>query len=135
MPSTSNGDIGSGDLALVVDDDEDFRTTLGELLRCLGFRVILAAHGADALPLLAEHHPAIVLTDLSMPVMDGFEFLRRARDTDGCPPIVVTTGRDTASMSALQRAGDLGARSVLVKPFSLEQLAEAITRARGTRAP
>ncbi len=61
---------------LVVEDHEDARQALVELLRECGFPVQEARHGAEALALVRTERPAVVLLDLMMPVMDGWEFLR-----------------------------------------------------------
>lgn len=66
---------------LVVEDDVDVRATLGDFLSEEGYEVETATNGQEALSQLAKHKPGIVLLDLMMPVMNGWEFLER-RNTD-----------------------------------------------------
>ena len=86
---------GAGGCALVVDDDPDMRGRLHTVLARGGWTVREAANGAEALALLAPA-PDLVLLDLTMPVMDGFDFLHRLRATPECRdvPVVVLTARD-----------------------------------------
>jgi CheY-like chemotaxis protein len=87
-------DSGAGDV-LVVDDDADTRELLRRALEHEGMTVREAADGRDALARVAERKPGLVLLDLMMPVMDGFEFLRqlRAAETDGRVPVIVLTAK------------------------------------------
>jgi CheY-like chemotaxis protein len=84
----------SGDV-LVVDDDADTRELLRRALEHEGMTVREAANGRDALARVAERKPELVLLDLMMPVMDGFEFLRQLRESeaDGHVPVIVLTAK------------------------------------------
>jgi len=84
----------SGDV-LVVDDDADTRELLRRALEHEGMTVREAANGRDALARVAQRKPELVLLDLMMPVMDGFEFLRQLRgaETDGHVPVIVLTAK------------------------------------------
>jgi CheY-like chemotaxis protein len=62
---------------LIVEDDEDIREFMGVLLRFHGYETSAAANGAEALDRLAEEHPCVILLDVMMPVMDGWEFRAR----------------------------------------------------------
>ncbi len=86
----------SADPVLVVDDDPAVREMLRRTLEKEGWEVREAEHGRAALAAIARRRPALVLLDLTMPVMDGFEFLRELRGTpDGrAIPVVVLTARD-----------------------------------------
>jgi CheY-like chemotaxis protein len=84
---------------LVVDDDPDVRTVLGRMLERAGYRVTEAEHGRDALDRIAQSPPDLVLLDLMMPEMDGFEFLdelRRGERGRGIPIVVITAKDLTA---------------------------------------
>src|SRR5690606_30022517 len=83
-------------LALVVDDMRDNRAMLRSALEREGWQVAEAEDGRAALEAFATHHPALILLDLMMPVMDGFEFLRalRARDDGREVPVVVVTAKE-----------------------------------------
>ncbi len=81
---------------LVVDDDAATRTVLRRTLAQEGWRVVEAENGSVALDRVAAERPELVLLDLMMPEMDGFEFLAAFRELDGCRtlPVVVITGKD-----------------------------------------
>jgi CheY-like chemotaxis protein len=78
---------------LVIDDDEDVRWAMLELLQLLGFVAIGASNGAHGLRLALERAPRAILLDLRMPVMDGWQFLRQRQSSSvlaGIPVVVVT---------------------------------------------
>ena len=81
---------------LVVDDDADMRLRLRSVLERGGWTVSEAGNGAEALDKVAHAPPHLILLDLTMPVMDGFSFLHRLRQTPGCNdiPVVVLSARD-----------------------------------------
>jgi two-component system, OmpR family, response regulator MprA len=74
---------------LVVDDELDIRLTLAQILREEGFRVRLACNGLEALERVAEEEPDLVLLDLIMPIVNGWEVLRTLRSSRKDLPIVV----------------------------------------------
>lgn len=78
---------------LVVEDDQDIRESLQAVLEDAGYATEAAANGRDALERIAEHRPSVIILDLMMPVMNGYEFLARAT-TDptlaGIPIIIAT---------------------------------------------
>ncbi|MGH7806172.1 MAG: response regulator [Candidatus Binatia bacterium] len=82
---------------LVVDDDQDSRDALRDLLEVCGYRVQTAASGTEALALLAKRTPALVLMDLQMPVMDGREALAKIRAGGRHPalPIAIVSGEES----------------------------------------
>ena len=90
---SDNGDV------LVVDDDADMRDRLRTVLEKAGWSVREAGDGAQALECVIRSPPQLVLLDLTMPVMDGFAFLHRMRQTPGCSDIlvVVLTARDVTA--------------------------------------
>lgn len=108
---------------LVVDDDTGVREALSDLLRVLGYKVVLASNGVHALKLLRSGcRPFIVLLDLSMPQMDGIEFRRALKDDAelGQLEVVVITAAPN------QKAETLGVADVLEKPVPLERLLELL---------
>lgn len=109
---------------LVVEDDPNLRTVIRIVLEPMGYQVVEAIHGADALNLMSAGVPDIVLADLKMPVMDGYELVRRMRTHRDLMsvPVVIITGRSEAKYS-----GELG-DFVLVKPFEARDLVNAIER-------
>jgi DNA-binding response OmpR family regulator len=103
---------------LVVDDDPAQRLLMREMLNHKGFEVIEAADGVEACRLNEEHRPDLLLVDLIMPRMDGYELCRElrghARSID--VPIVVTTSRD--DIASIVRAYDAGATDFVPKPIN-----------------
>jgi CheY-like chemotaxis protein len=104
---------------LVVDDDEGIRELVAMALCCAGYEVISAPDGAAALELLATSRPAVILLDMLMPHVDGWEFARLYEQRPGphAPIIVLTAARD-----AQARAAEIKANAWLAKPFHLDAL-------------
>ncbi len=112
---------------LVVDDEPSARSGLEKLLRQEGFLVETASDGAAALEAHAERPPAVVVSDLRMPGIDGAELLRRLREKDPrLPVIMVTAASDVGSAVDAMRAG---AEDYLTKPVDFDALVLAIDRA------
>jgi CheY-like chemotaxis protein len=102
---------------LVTDDDEDLRMLCTLNLELGGFRVIQAANGKEALDVTRTEHPDLILLDLMMPVMDGWECLA-ALKTDRVLkdiPVFVVTGKTVNEDH--ERAISLGAEAFIAKPF------------------
>ena len=109
-----------GERLLVVDDDPDVRDSLGLALRCAGYSVSTAANGSDALDALARSPVDLIVLDVLMPIVDGFDMCRRLRDRGDATPVLVLTARDGIDDRV---AGlDAGADDYLVKPFALREL-------------
>jgi two-component system response regulator MprA len=104
---------------LVVDDDPKATDMLRRTLIYEGFRVITAANGVDALAVARDQKPAIMVLDWNMPIMDGPATLRRLREEDGIP-VLMLTGRD--ALEDKVNALESGADDYLVKPFAPEEL-------------
>jgi hypothetical protein len=92
---------------LVVDDDEATRQVIRRTLVKQGWAVVDAANGRAALERVAQHPPEVILLDLMMPDMDGFEFVKRLRDNPAWAaiPVVVLTSKDLAPEERLQLSG------------------------------
>ena len=118
---------------LVVDDEEQVRTFLAELLGSSGYQVRCASNGAQALEMLAGGSFDAVLLDVMMPEMSGLEVLRRYRSTGGSAPVIVLSA--LAGAEDAMRAMKLGASDYLSKPFGNDELEDALARALGARAP
>ena len=104
---------------LVVDDDEDIRLLLEELLRGAGYVVSTAPDGRAALRAFHEHPSDLVILDLSMPELDGFETLERLRDLSDVPVILLTARSGEIDKVRGFRAG---ADDSVVKPFGRQEL-------------
>jgi two-component system KDP operon response regulator KdpE len=109
----------SGERVLVVDDEPQIRRALRTGLVGHGYEVETAEDGETALAMLAARLPDLVVLDLMMPGVDGFEVLRQTRGWAKVPVIVLSArGEERAKVHAL----DLGADDYLTKPFGMEEL-------------
>ena len=113
---------------LVVDDDVSQREGLGEMVASLGFDAVTASDGAEALELHAEHPADLILTDLIMPGMDGFELLRNLEEHGDRTPTIVLTGFGSIE-KAISVVHDLKAFWFLEKPVQPGILRALIERA------
>lgn len=104
---------------LVIDDEPQIRRALRAGLERSGFAVTQAANGETALDSAAEHPPDLILLDLALPDLDGFEVCRQVRQWSKVPIIVLSVREDERDKI---RALNLGADDYLTKPFSLEEL-------------
>jgi len=113
---------------LVVDDSATVRKFAAVSLRMQGFTVVTACDGMDALEKIPAQKIDLVITDLNMPNMDGFELIKALRETPQyheLPVIILTSLADEASRS---RGATLGVGSFLVKPFSLEKIQYEVSK-------
>lgn len=109
----------SGNRVLIVDDESQIRRALRTALVGHGYEIELAEDGEAALTMLATHLPDVMVLDLVMPKVDGFEVLRQTRPWSSVPVIVLSArGREHDKVEAL----DLGADDYLTKPFGMEEL-------------
>ncbi|MDA8218034.1 MAG: response regulator [Dehalococcoidales bacterium] len=122
---------GRGKAVLVVDDDIELLGMVETLLDWVGYRVIAAREGREALEKVAQEMPAMILLDMKMPGMDGWAFARAFRARYGrLAPIVVLT----AAEDARARAEEIGAEGYLGKPFEIEDLVRIVERHIGAMA-
>lgn len=121
----------SADTILVVDDEPRYRTLLDLNLKRHGYRAVMAHDGLTGLNLLERYQPRLVLMDLDLPDMDGFDVCRRIRELSPVPVIILTArGQETDKL----RGFASGADDYVTKPFSADELLarmEAVMR-RGT---
>jgi CheY-like chemotaxis protein len=112
---------------LVVDDDPDVLAALSDALDGEGYEVCGARDGIEALQAIAERRPDLIITDLLMPTMTGFELLAALHDDPALatiPTLIITAGRSP-------EAADAPGRVVLPKPLDLDRLMRAITACTG----
>jgi two-component system, cell cycle sensor histidine kinase and response regulator CckA len=114
---------------LLVDDEEELRRSMAELIGCVGFEVIEAVDGMDAVAKFAECGDTIdlVILDLSMPRMDGHEALARLRDLRPGVPVILCSG--FCEGDAIQGNGGSPRVGFIQKPFTLEELKQAVRTA------
>lgn len=114
---------------LLVDDDDEFRESIGEILLDEGFDVLLAASAPQALEHASRHHPAICLLDVAMPGVDGVQLLRyfRSRHVFRQMPVILLTAG--VRKDAVQQALVLGVKDIMLKSkFSVNELVDRIRR-------
>jgi CheY-like chemotaxis protein len=111
---------------LVVEDYEDVRQMLKILLESEHFRVLEAATGGEALNVIKNRRPDVILMDLALPGFDGFETIRRIRKIDGFQntPIIVLTAYSGQSM--YETALRAGTHYFMAKPIDFDELAELL---------
>jgi len=109
---------------LVADDEPAIVEMIRDILEEYGFRVVTAANGSEALRLVDEAEPEVVLLDMNMPVLDGEGFVEAVRERGLKMPIVIMT----AGSSAKRWATQLGAEAYLSKPFELANLVDVTSR-------
>lgn len=107
---------------LVAEDDLGTRLSISDYLESSGYSVVAAENGADALSLLDVHQPHLIVTDVAMPLMDGYEFVRHVRRRPALRllPIVFLTGRTETTERV--KGYQLGCDVYLAKPFELPEL-------------
>jgi chemosensory pili system protein ChpA (sensor histidine kinase/response regulator) len=111
---------------LIIDDAVHIRRLVARMLEQAGFTTLKAADGLEGLQLLQDETPDVVTCDISMPLMDGYEFLEIAKKdpkTQHIPIIVVTA---IGQEEEVARAMAMGADAYLTKPFSSSNLIETI---------
>jgi CheY-like chemotaxis protein len=110
---------------LIVDDDEDLRTMVAFVCETAGYCVRLAADGIEALDQLDADLPDVILLDMRMPRMDGWDFGRRLRTLHGHRiPVVVMTAAEHAE----KRAKEIDADDFVSKPFDVDNLLRVVAR-------
>jgi CheY-like chemotaxis protein len=114
-------------LVLIVEDEEPIAEALAYIVQDAGYVPVIAAHGRQALKIARARRPALIITDLMMPLMDGAELIAalQADALDGkgpAPPVVLMTA------GGMRRTQEVGANEVLRKPFTLEEVEELLHR-------
>jgi CheY-like chemotaxis protein len=109
---------------LVVDDDPGVLEVLELALGAEGYSVVVARNGREALDQAAASQPSLMLVDLMMPIMDGWQFVREVRKVDdlGTTPVIVLS----AARNVDEAVRDLGVEAVVSKPFNLDDLLELV---------
>jgi len=109
---------------LVIEDEPYLCDLIADVLEAEGHQPSKAANGLDALSRIAECKPQLILLDLMMPVMDGWEFLAALRsnpDWRDIPIVIITAVYDIARTQQ-----ESGARAVITKPFDIDQLVDMV---------
>lgn len=113
---------------LIADDESHIRLVVGQRLRSLGYTVVEACDGEEALELAREHKPDLVLTDLQMPGMSGIELCTRMKllpETAQIPAILLTA---RGYLLSPEEMAATNVRELLAKPFSVRDVSEKIQK-------
>lgn len=120
---------GAGTRVLVIDDDDQFRGFLAELLRTRGYEVLQASNGKEGLRLFEGQQPQLVITDIVMPEEEGVGLIwQLRRDHPRLPIIAVSGGNKCFGEDYLRIAQKLGANAALSKPFAGRDLLQHLER-------
>jgi two-component system KDP operon response regulator KdpE len=114
-----------GNKILIVDDDADMRRVVRGILEPLG-QILEASNGKDALRAIVADMPELMLLDVGMPEMDGYDVLKAAHFLNPALPILMLTGETDLSMA--KSALDDGARAYVTKPFDAVALRDEVRR-------
>lgn len=119
----------AGETILIADDNRQIRMLVSAALRSGGYELAEAADGEEALEKAITSHPDLILLDVMMPGLDGFEvlqFLRKRPETHDCRVIMLTTAGTPAD---IKHGAELGISDYVIKPFEPHVLKEAVTKA------
>ena len=111
---------------LVIEDDEDIRIMMSLFLKSENFAVTLAENGRVGLELAKKHKPDLILSDIHMPELDGYEVLKALREDAATANIKFIFVTSEVNMEAYCLALELGADDYLTKPLNLKHLLQAI---------
>ncbi|MCL5076837.1 MAG: response regulator transcription factor [Actinobacteria bacterium] len=121
QPSQKNGDAGR---ILVVDDETPITELVTMALRYEGFQMEQAHSGREAIDKVSQFHPDLMILDIMMPDLDGYEVARRLRQENQQVPIIFLTAKDATEDKV--RGLEMGGDDYVTKPFSLEELSARV---------
>jgi len=118
---------------LIIEDDEQFRTMLVQMLTQDAHRVTVACDGEEGLQQVHQSKPDLIVTDILMPRIDGIELIMKLRSENCAIPVIAMSGgrRSISAEFNLESAGLMGVKVTLAKPFSRDSLRQAIKQALG----
>lgn len=111
---------------LIVEDDEPVRQTLADILELNGYQTLVARDGLEGLALARREQPALIITDIAMPGMNGFELLEQFRDDEVLRTIPVIVISAKAERATTRRGMELGASDFITKPFTEEEVLHSV---------
>jgi DNA-binding response OmpR family regulator len=111
------------DLILVVEDEPSIAEVVGLYLKRAGYQVIFARDGLEAQNEIESHSPDLIVMDLMLPIVDGFELTRWLRDRNDVPIIMLTARRDEVDRIA---GLEMGADDYILKPFSPQEVVSRV---------
>lgn len=124
-PTETRANSARPSVVLIAEDEEPIANAIALIVEDAGFSPLVAVHGKQALELARQHRPALVITDLMMPHLDGAELIAALRsdaalDGHSPAPVILMTA------AGMKRTYDTDADAVLRKPFALDELEELI---------
>lgn len=121
----SNNDL---TFILIVEDSDDNREILRFILRSIGYGVLEATNGEQAVEICKNNQPAMILMDLSMPVLDGYGAVRKIREIEGTGEVPIIAISAHATMAHRNKASAVGFNDYLTKPIDFAQLETVLQR-------
>ena len=121
----------AGKHILVADDEPNIRDAITEVVTKLGASVYTAKDGAEAVTIIDQHPLDLVISDIKMPLRNGYEIYAAARRRDATVPVILMTGFGYDPNHCIVRASQEGLAAVLFKPFKVEQMLEEVRKALG----
>lgn len=118
---------------ILVEDNEDNRDMLSRRLQRKGFSVLIAVNGEEAVGMVQREHPDLVLMDISLPVMDGFEATRRLKQNDATKSIPIIALTAHAMSGDREKAIEAGCDDYDTKPVELPRLLQKINALLGIK--
>ena len=119
-------------IILVIDDDQSVRTSIELVLKGAGHKVVLAVDGPDAILQFRQNAPDLVISDMYMPNKGGVQIYTELREQAPDLPFIAMSGNPYGNLLAISK--ELGAVSTLEKPFSKDDLLEAVSTALANRS-
>ena len=113
---------------MVVDDTDGVRRIISMQLKMLGYRVLEAKCGLEAIELIKREHPALILMDINMPEVDGLQTTRMVRQTEGIDRIPIIGFSAHHGMEVRERALEAGCNEFVTKPLEFKLLATIINQ-------
>lgn len=112
---------------IIIEDEEQVRTSIRDLLLQIGYNVSEAMNGAEAMEIIGRYIPDLIISDIMMPVMDGYALLRELQNSalTASIPLIFLTAKD--DLTDIRRGMNLGAVDYLTKPFKAGDLIKAIS--------
>ena len=111
---------------LVIEDEPMLQMDMVDMLGFEDYEVLAASDGSMGLALAEESHPDLILCDIMMPVMNGYEFLEHIKSMPHLQAIPVVMLSAKADLVSIQKALDLGAAAYIKKPFDIAELLETV---------
>lgn len=120
---------------LIIEDDDEIRDGLAELLGLEGFEVATADGGPKALAIIRTSQPALIICDILMPDLDGYEVLDRLRKSPDTQDIPLIFSSAYSEKKEREKAASLGVNDFFVKPFDIAELLKCVRRHLNSRTP